>query len=98
MSREQLLRRIFSAGVDSVRPRTLFREARGREIVKVVNDKEIRICNGVQSISIDLPVRTHVIGFGKGVFGLAVEMEQILGRHLVSGQINIPVSREINTL
>lgn len=88
MSRETLLRRIFAAGVDSVHPQTLFKT---REIVKVVDDQEIHVFNGHKRIKIPLPVRTHVIGFGKGVFGLALEMERILGRHLVSGQINVPV-------
>lgn len=88
MSRETFLRRIFAAGVDAVRPQTLFRT---REIVKVIEGKEIRVSNGAETIKIDLPVRTHVIGFGKGVFGLALEVERILGDHLVSGQINVPV-------
>lgn len=90
MSREQLLRRIFAAGVDSVRPQTIFRN---REIVKVIKDKEIQVWNGEKRIKINLPARAHVIGFGKGVFGLALEMERLLGEHLVSGQINVPVSR-----
>lgn len=91
MSREHFLRRIFSAGVDSVRPRTLFRH---RELVKVVNNNEILIRNDAtgREISVELPVRAHVIGFGKGVFGMALEMERVLGEHLVSGQINVPVS------
>lgn len=88
MYREQFLRRIFAAGVDSVRPQTIFRS---RELVKVVADTEIHVWNGGKRITIDLPARTHVIGFGKGVFGLALEMERILGDHLVSGQINVPV-------
>lgn len=71
-----------------MRPQTLFR---AREIVKVVGDKEIRVSNGAETIKIDLPARTHVIGFGKGVFGIAMELERILGDHLVSGQINVPV-------
>lgn len=88
MSREQFLRRIFAAGVDAVRPNTIFRV---REIVKVVADKEILVYNGEKRITIELPTKTHVIGFGKGVYGLALEMERILGDHLVSGQINVPV-------
>lgn len=71
-----------------MRPQTLFR---AREIVKVVGGKEIRVSNGAETIKIDLPARTHVIGFGKGVFGIAMELERILGDHLVSGQINVPV-------
>lgn len=93
MSRETLLRRIFAAGVDSVRPQTIFR---ARDIVKVVDNKEIQVLNGDNRITIDFPARTHVIGFGKGVFGLALEMERILGEHLVSGQINVPVSSELH--
>ena len=81
MSREALLRRIFLAGVDSVRPESIFRT---REIVKVIENKEIHVNNGDTRIKIELPAKTHVIGFGKGVFGLAQEMERILGDHLVS--------------
>lgn len=89
MSRELFLRRIFLAGVDAVRPQTIFR---CNELVQVVNNQTIQVNTPASSITIDLPVRTHVIGFGKGVFGLAVEMERILGHHLMSGQINVPVS------
>lgn len=91
MPRDAILRRIFKAGVDSVRPQSIFRH---RDIVRVVDNKEIVVLNGAKRIQIDLPVRTHVVGFGKGVFGMALEMERILGEHLTSGQINVPVSEE----
>uniref|UniRef100_A0A182W7F4 Glycerate kinase n=1 Tax=Anopheles minimus TaxID=112268 RepID=A0A182W7F4_9DIPT len=72
------LRELFSCGVEAVKPKSLFEVhyKASTEIHKSFNHDHKRY---------------HVIGFGKGVLGMAVQMEKLLGSRLCSGCISIPL-------
>ncbi|XP_062551248.1 glycerate kinase-like [Armigeres subalbatus] len=71
------LNTLFNQAVNSVRPKALFETyLRGDSI-----NNQLHIPNK----------RYHVIGFGKAVLGMAVQIERILGDRLSSGCISIPV-------
>lgn len=72
------LKDIFQCGVDAVKPRSLFQQ-------QLVQNIALQ-----QSLSHE-DKRYHVIGFGKAVLGMAVEIEKLLGTRLRSGLISIPV-------
>ncbi|CAG9856845.1 unnamed protein product [Phyllotreta striolata] len=75
------LRDIFMESVNSVRPQTLIRkEIRVRERTLLVGNR-----------SYDLKRPCHVVGFGKAVYGMAQELELILGDRLQRGIVNVPV-------
>ncbi|XP_053665458.1 glycerate kinase [Anopheles marshallii] len=72
------LREFFSYGVEAVKPKSLF-EGYYKTASKIH-----------ESVNHDHK-RYHVIGFGKAVLGMAVQMEKLLGHRLCSGCISIPV-------
>lgn len=74
------LEAIFSAGVRSVEPRNLIRRSVRLEgdILHVV-DRAHRLRKPV-----------HVVGFGKAVLGMAIELESILGTNLERGVVTVP--------
>uniref|UniRef100_A0A182M1U0 Glycerate kinase n=1 Tax=Anopheles culicifacies TaxID=139723 RepID=A0A182M1U0_9DIPT len=72
------LRELFSCGVEAVKPKSLF---------EVYNKTSTDIH---KSFNHDHK-RYHVIGFGKAVLGMAVQLEKLLGSRLCSGCISIPV-------
>ncbi|XP_065091630.1 glycerate kinase [Ochlerotatus camptorhynchus] len=71
------LKCLFLKAVDSVKPKALFESFLHNEYIT----KQLQIANK----------RYHVVGFGKAVLGMAVQMERMLGDRLVSGCISIPV-------
>uniref|UniRef100_A0AAG5DUZ5 Glycerate kinase n=2 Tax=Anopheles atroparvus TaxID=41427 RepID=A0AAG5DUZ5_ANOAO len=72
------LKDIFLCGVEAVKPRSLFQQQLNGE-----NDIQLSVSHETK--------RYHVIGFGKAVLGMAVQMEKLLGSRLRSGLISIPV-------
>ncbi|XP_055639652.1 glycerate kinase [Toxorhynchites rutilus septentrionalis] len=69
---------LFLSTMDTVKPKALFHNylKSSENIFK----------------QLEIPDKTyHVIGFGKAVLGMAVQMERILGEKLQSGCISIPV-------
>lgn len=87
------LRKIFHRAVESVRPKTLFavnksiQLSENRSVLIVGNE------NGEhRAQEIDLNGRQcHLVGFGKAVLGMAVQIEQLLGDRLVSGLLSVPL-------
>ncbi|XP_049538210.1 glycerate kinase [Anopheles darlingi] len=71
------LRDLFASGVESVKPKSLFQHCAAREDLQ-------------QSLTHD-GKRYHVVGFGKAVLGMAVQIEKQLGPRLCSGCISIPI-------
>ncbi|XP_055594088.1 glycerate kinase [Uranotaenia lowii] len=76
--RMELLRSLFLKSVESVRPRALF------------TNYLLRNPSVKEHLS-HTNKRYHVVGFGKAVLGIAVEMERVLGDRLVGGFLNVPV-------
>uniref|UniRef100_A0A182F1K0 Uncharacterized protein n=2 Tax=Anopheles albimanus TaxID=7167 RepID=A0A182F1K0_ANOAL len=71
------LRDLFACGVESVKPRSLFKHCADREDFQ-------------RSLTHD-GKRYHVVGFGKAVLGMVVQIEKLLGSRLCSGCISIPI-------
>lgn len=86
---EQLLRKAFVNSVQSVKPKSLFRENGCVEIVSLPNALKITDINGSEIIDIG-DKQCHLVGFGKAVLGMAVEIEKFLGGKLKSGILSIP--------
>lgn len=89
---EQLLRKAFIVSVQSVKPKSLFRENDCMEIVSLPNAlKTLKIADNNGSELIDIGRKQcHLVGFGKAVLGMAVEIEKFLGGQLQSGILSIP--------
>ncbi|XP_018324722.1 glycerate kinase [Agrilus planipennis] len=75
------LTEIFQAAVGAVNPISMIRET-----VKVCGS---HLCVADKTFPLHKPC--YVVGFGKAVLGMAVELEKILGPHLKTGIINVPV-------
>lgn len=90
MSIESTLIDLFSCGVRAVQPKNLFRSenmminSAGSTIVCNFNGKQVKI-----DVSGDK--RCHLVGFGKGVYGMAHELTKLLGDRLKSGIISVPL-------
>ncbi|XP_055386715.1 glycerate kinase [Condylostylus longicornis] len=79
------LRHIFQKGVNSVQPLSLFTQSK---IINKINSDVITINNN----KIDLTnKKCHLVGFGKAVLGMAVQVERVLGKNLKTGILSIPV-------
>ncbi|XP_011310909.1 glycerate kinase-like [Fopius arisanus] len=74
------LKQIFLVGLDSVRPPVLIRRK-----IKVTGTS-LHVDNKIFPLSHNI----YLIGFGKAVMGMAIEMEKLLGNKLVKGIISIP--------
>ncbi|KFB48152.1 hypothetical protein ZHAS_00016216 [Anopheles sinensis] len=72
------LKDIFQCGVNAVKPRSLFQH-------------QLLQKDALQQSLAHEGKRYHVIGFGKAVLGMAVQIEKLLGTRLRSGLISIPV-------
>ncbi|KAL1401245.1 hypothetical protein pipiens_006764 [Culex pipiens pipiens] len=71
------LKHLFAGAVDAVKPGAMFeRYLRDESVLR-----QLQIADK----------NYHLVGFGKAVLGMAVQMERILGDRLASGCISIPV-------
>uniref|UniRef100_A0A336LWM4 Glycerate kinase n=1 Tax=Culicoides sonorensis TaxID=179676 RepID=A0A336LWM4_CULSO len=83
------LRKIFGSGVNSVRPETIFSKNQCLKINKTtlkvaVSDKDVDEFNISEK-------KIHIIGFGKALLGLTIEVENVLKERLASGIISVPI-------
>ncbi|KAK0167805.1 hypothetical protein PV327_001665 [Microctonus hyperodae] len=74
------LKDVFLAGVKSVQPHEIIRN-------KIRIDRNNLF---VDNKSYAIRERIHMVGFGKGVMGMAIAMEKLLGDRLMKGIISIP--------
>ncbi|XP_015108432.1 glycerate kinase [Diachasma alloeum] len=74
------LKDIFFAGLNSVKPHMLIRNK-----IKVSENTLF-----VEGKSYALGNRVYLIGFGKAVLGMAMEMEKLLGKRLTKGIVSVP--------
>lgn len=89
---ESTLKKIFLKAVDSVKPNVLIttnqliklKTENGKEFLEINNSD---ITERIESTN----KRLSLVGFGKAVFGIAVEIERALGTRLSSGIISVPV-------
>ncbi|KAL9706808.1 hypothetical protein quinque_010326 [Culex quinquefasciatus] len=71
------LKHLFAGAVDAVKPGAMFeRYFRDESVLRQLQNADKNY---------------HLVGFGKAVLGMAVQMERILGDRLTSGCISIPV-------
>ncbi|XP_046636918.1 glycerate kinase-like [Daphnia pulicaria] len=75
------IRLIYKAAVDAVKPGQLVNQA-VRCLGNVVTIKE--------ELEIEVDKNCHVIGFGKAVLAMALQMDTIIGHHTMKGIISIP--------
>nr|XP_022913512.1 glycerate kinase [Onthophagus taurus] len=71
---------IFLAGVASVQPKSLIKKT-----VQIKN--KTLIVNGNEFV---MKKPCYVVGFGKGVYGMALELQDILGENLQNGVVTVP--------
>ncbi|XP_055920243.1 glycerate kinase [Eupeodes corollae] len=89
----QNLKRIFFKSVESVRPANLF--DRNKYALQPKLDDNKRVVIRIQSKTFDITrKRCHVVGFGKAVLGMAVQLEKSLDKRLVSGILSIPIGTQ----
>lgn len=98
---ETILKSVFLRGVDVVRPAAIFNskcfdvslnDANQNIVIKVSSAKsgQEAASGTTEIICIDGSKRCHLVGFGKGVLGLAAEMVRVLGKRLQSGILSVP--------
>lgn len=86
---DKMAREIFLKGVNAVKPKTIFQE---NKCFVVTEKNHLKITDKKNSITIDLNEKNcHLVGFGKAVLGMAVQVEKALGKRLVSGIISVPI-------
>lgn len=86
---DKMAREIFLKGVHAVKPKTIFQE---NKCFVVTEKNHLQITDKKNSIIIDLNDKNcHLVGFGKAVLGMAVQIERALGKRLVSGIISVPI-------
>ncbi|XP_049789579.1 glycerate kinase [Schistocerca nitens] len=76
-----LSRKMFEKAVESVHPHNIIRENVKLSDTKLFVQNETYIVNE----------NCYIVGFGKAVLGMAVEIENILGKHLVTGIVSVPL-------
>lgn len=95
---QSVLNRIFLSGVDAVRAKTIFNGQRKFiQLIETGNNKQTKLrivlddsCNQ-KYIDVEEDKQWHLVGFGKAVFGMAVEIDKVLGERLVSGILSVPL-------
>lgn len=88
---ESILIDLFSCGVSAVQPKNLFRT----ENVTINAMASTIVCNfNGKQVTIDISgnKRCHLVGFGKGVYGMANELTKLLGDRLKSGILSVPLN------
>lgn len=99
-SKVALLQNLFLEAVSAVVPRALF--ANTNESIKLQSDRNVLIIgkkSEQQQQLIDITNKQcHLVGFGKAVLGMAVQIEQQLGDRLVSGVLSVPVGTAVKFL
>lgn len=84
-----ILNDLFLCGVSAVQPKNIFRSE--NVSINSVESKIVCNFNGKQvAIDISGDKRCHLVGFGKGVYGMANELSKLLGKRLESGIISVP--------
>ncbi|XP_067626166.1 glycerate kinase [Eurosta solidaginis] len=87
----QNLRQIFQHSVESVRPAQLLSEANQYALRPQLNEDGRRLSIQIQGKTLDITHKhCHVVGFGKAVLGMAVQLEKSLDKRLKSGVLSIP--------
>lgn len=86
------LRKIFQCGVDSVLPKTIFRRQNFRIVGDQSRHQQVKCkFNDIDVlVDIDGDKQCHLVGFGKGVFGMADAVSNILDKRLKSGILSVP--------
>ncbi|XP_036328312.1 glycerate kinase-like [Rhagoletis pomonella] len=88
----QNLRHIFQRSAESVRPAQLLSETNQYILRPQPSEDGRRLSIQIQGKTLDITRKhCHVVGFGKAVLGMAVQLEKSLGNRLVSGVLSIPV-------
>lgn len=90
---ELIAKNIFNASVNAVKPKNLFTNLLTRKVL--YDGREILTIQGntkLDSLEIDITEKQcHLVGFGKGVFGMGIQIEKALNSKLVSGILSVPI-------
>lgn len=79
---------IFRKSVESVKPKTLFQSSK---CMKLINSHVLEISDGASSEIINIADKQcHLVGFGKAVLGMSIQIERIFGDRLKSAIISVP--------
>lgn len=87
------LREIFRCGVNSVLPETIFRQEHFQIIGDNGRHEQIKCKFNDIDVLVDIVGgnrQCHLVGFGKGVFGMADAVSNVLGNRLKSGILSVP--------
>lgn len=85
---QQILRSVFLHSVQSVQPKSLFSAT--QKCLQISNNTlHVNDVKSQHRISI-AGKRCHLVGFGKAVLGMAVQIEQLFGVRLNSGILSVP--------
>ncbi|KAI8125766.1 Glycerate kinase [Lucilia cuprina] len=83
------LKNIFLKSVEAVRPKNLLSAGNNYNLEPRLEAN--KICIQVQGKYVDITnKKCHVVGFGKAVLGMAVQLERSLGEFLHQGVLSIP--------
>lgn len=87
---ENVLKLSFINGVNGVKPAAIFVKC-----FKEISPNVIKVNSNNNSTTEELLLdisnkQCHLVGFGKAVLGMAVEIERVLGKRLVSGILSVP--------
>ncbi|CRL01213.1 CLUMA_CG014365, isoform A [Clunio marinus] len=89
---EETLKRIFNKSVDSVKPVELISKNKFVNLIHAGNKCLIEINDSKSLNKYDVTKKKiHVVGFGKGVLALALELECVLEEKLISGILSVPI-------
>lgn len=86
------LRELFLCGVDAVRPESVF-GAKHFRIQRGEPDEERLLCDfDGKTLSVAITGKQcHLVGFGKGVYGMASGIGAVLDERLQSGILSVPI-------
>lgn len=92
---EIIAKSIFLAGVNAVKPKNLFNNLINRKIRSDGNEYLTISCsNNIPQHSLEIDIthkQCHLVGFGKAVLGMGVQIENTLSNKLVSGILSVPI-------
>lgn len=103
LSQQNILRAAFLCSINSVKPKAIFTAIRTNNKCIMAIDKNCLFISGGEirasttttkqesTVEYELSGRQcHLVGFGKAVLGMAVQIEKVLGDRLQSGIISVP--------
>ncbi|KAG5675549.1 hypothetical protein PVAND_005445 [Polypedilum vanderplanki] len=90
---ENIIKDIFYAAVESVKPSELITKNKFLSLKNIENREIIELNQNNESYQLDATnKRLHIVGFGKASLPLAIELESILKERITGGILSVPVN------